>query len=103
MAKTGPVGVGVIGAGVISNTYLQNLTSFPDIEVLAVGALLPDAARVRAEQHGVPTGGGVDAVLDNSDVELVINLTVPAAHAAVAGQAITAGKHIWNEKPLAMD
>jgi predicted dehydrogenase len=103
VAKAGPVGVGVIGAGIISNNYLQNLTSFPDTEVLAVADLFPDAARAKAEEHGVPTGGGVDAVLDNPDVELVINLTIPAAHAEVAGQAIAAGKHVWNEKPLALD
>jgi predicted dehydrogenase len=88
---------------VISNTYLQNLTSFPDIEVLAIADLVPEAARTRAEEFGVPTGGGVDAVLDNPDVELVVNLTIPAAHAEVAVQAIAAGKHVWNEKPLALD
>jgi predicted dehydrogenase len=103
VAQTGPVGVGVIGAGVISNTYLQNLTSFPDTEVLAVGDLLPDAAGARAAEHGVPTGGGVDVVLGNPDVELVVNLTIPAAHAEVAETAIAAGKHVWNEKPLALD
>jgi predicted dehydrogenase len=95
--------VGIIGAGFISNTYLQNLISFPDTEVLAVADLIPDAASAKAEEYGVPTGGGVEAVLDNPDVELVINLTIPAAHAEVAIQAITAGKHVWNEKPLALD
>ena len=32
---SGPVGVGIIGAGVISNTYIENLNSFADTEVLA--------------------------------------------------------------------
>jgi predicted dehydrogenase len=103
MANTGPVGIGLIGAGVISNTYLENLTSFPDTEVLAVGDLFPDAATTRAAEHGIPLAGGVDVVLDNPDVEIVVNLTIPAAHAEVAGQAIAAGKHVWNEKPLSLD
>lgn len=103
MSATGPVGIGVIGAGVISNTYLENLTSFPDTTVLAVGDLFPEVAEARAAEHNVPSSGGVDAVLDDPDVELVINLTIPAAHAEVAGQAVAAGKHVWNEKPLALD
>lgn len=103
MAKSGPVGVGLIGAGVISNTYLENLTGFPDTKVLAVGDLFPEAAKTRAAEHAVELAGGVDVVLDHPDIEIVVNLTIPAAHAEVAGQAIAAGKHVWNEKPLALD
>lgn len=103
MPATGPVGVGVIGAGVISTTYLQNLTGFPDVEVLAVGDLVPDEARRRAVEHDVPAAGHVDAVLDHPGVEIVVNLTTPAAHAEVARRALGAGKHVWNEKPLALD
>ncbi len=102
-ARTSPVGVGVIGAGVISKTYLENLNSFPDTNVVAIGDLYPEAATRRAEEHGVPTSGDPSAVLDHPGVEIVVNLTIPAAHAEVAGQAIAAGKHVWNEKPLALD
>jgi predicted dehydrogenase len=97
------VGVGVIGAGVISNTYLENLASFADTEVLAIGDLYPEAAQARAAEHGIPAAGDVATVLEHPDVELVVNLTVPVAHAEVAGQAVAAGKHVWNEKPLSLD
>lgn len=103
MPGTGPVGVGVIGAGVISNTYLENLTSFPDTEVLAVGDLFPEVAKTRAAEHGVPTAGGVEEVLGHEGVEIVVNLTIPAAHGEVANQVLAAGKHVWNEKPLTLD
>jgi predicted dehydrogenase len=102
-AGTGPVGVGVIGAGTISDTYLENLSSFPDVEVVAIGDLFPEAAKAKAEQYGVGASGDVSAVLDNPDVEIVVNLTIPAAHAEVASAALTAGKHVWNEKPLTLD
>lgn len=102
-ARTGPVGIGIIGAGVISKQYLDNLTSFPDIRVAAIGDLFEDAAAARAAEYGVPVHGGVDAVLGNPDVEIVINLTIPAAHVEVAGQALNAGKHVWSEKPFSLD
>jgi len=103
VASSGPVGVGVIGAGVISNTYLENLNSFADTAVLAIGDLYPDIAEAQAEKHDIPSAGDVDTVLSNPDVEIVVNLTVPAAHAEVASKVLSAGKHVWNEKPLALD
>ena len=99
----GPVGVGVIGAGVISKEYLRNLTSFPDLRVHAVGDLYPDAAAARAAEFGVETSGGPDAVLAHPDVEIVVNLTVPAAHVEISAAALRAGKHAWSEKPFSLD
>ncbi|MEZ0167072.1 Gfo/Idh/MocA family protein, partial [Kineococcus sp. LSe6-4] len=101
--RTGPVGIGIIGAGVISGTYLDNLTSFPDVHVHAIGDLVPAAAAARATEHGISTHGGIAAVLDHDDVEIVINLTIPAAHVEVSLAAIAAGKHVWSEKPVALD
>jgi predicted dehydrogenase len=103
MSRTGPVGIGIVGAGVISETYLRNLTTFPDTRVLAIGDLRPDAARAKAAEHGVAAAGDVQVVLAHPDVEIVVNLTIPAAHADVALRAIGAGRHVWNEKPLALD
>ena len=98
-----PVGVGVIGAGTISDTYLENLTRFADTEVLAIGDLVTEAARAKAAKYDVPAAGDVATVLGHSGVEIAVNLTIPAAHAEVATEAIGAGKHVWNEKPLALD
>jgi predicted dehydrogenase len=98
-----PVGVGVIGAGTISNTYLENLTNFADTEVLAIGDLLPEAAKEKAITYEVPDAGDVATVLEHPDVEIVVNLTIPAAHAEVATEVIKASKHVWNEKPLTLD
>ncbi|MCE7003905.1 Gfo/Idh/MocA family oxidoreductase [Kibdelosporangium philippinense] len=97
------IGVGVIGAGVISDTYLTNLTSFPDVKVVHVADIDVARAQAQAEKHGVPRASTVADLLDDPEVELVINLTIPAAHVEIGLAALDAGKHVWSEKPLAMD
>jgi predicted dehydrogenase len=101
--RGGPVGIGIVGAGNISSEYLRNLNAFTDTRVVAIGDQMPEVARARAAEFGIATAGDTDAVLSHPDVEIVVNLTVPAAHAEVALRAIAAGKHVWNEKPLAAD
>lgn len=103
MTATGRVGVGVIGAGVISTQYLENLTVFPDLEVLFIADLDAERARDQAEKFGVPASGSVDELLAHPGIEIVVNLTIPAAHVEVSLQALAAGKHVWIEKPIALD
>lgn len=96
----GPVGVGIIGAGNISDQYLSNLTTFPDVRVLAIGDLLEGRAQAQAAKYGVPRSGGVDAVLADPEIDIVVNLTIPAVHVEVSEAIIAAGKHVWTEKPI---
>ena len=100
--KRGPVGVGIIGAGVISDQYLTNLTKFPDVNVLFIADLDINRAALQAQKYGVGQSGSVEELLANDDVEIVVNLTIPAAHAQVNLQCIAAGKHVWAEKPYAI-
>ena len=98
-----PVGVAVVGCGTISNEYLRNLTSFPDLRVLFCADIDLERAKAQADTYGVPASGSTAQALEHPDVELVVNLTLPATHAAVAQAAIAAGKSVWMEKPLALD
>ncbi|MCW2879030.1 MAG: oxidoreductase [Sphaerisporangium sp.] len=101
--STGPVGVAIVGAGAISDAYLRNLTTFPDVRVLGVADLDVERARTKAAEYGLPVAGDVATILAVPEVEIVINLTIPAAHAAVASAALRAGKHVYGEKPLTLD
>ena len=103
MTAQSRVGIGVIGAGNISTQYLKNLTTFPEVEVRFVADIDLERAAAQAEAYGVPASGTVDELLARDDIELVVNLTIPAAHTAVGQQIIAAGKHVWSEKPVALD
>ena len=81
MSRSGPVGVGFIGTGMIGNTYLDNLTSFPDVKVIILGDLDEGRARAQADKHNVAESGSSADVLAHPDVEIVVNLTIPAVHA----------------------
>lgn len=102
-ATSGPVGVGLIGAGNISDQYLTHLTSFPDVRVLAIADVAEDRARAQADKYGVPRAGGVDVVLGDPEIDIVVNLTIPAVHVEVSESIIAAGKHVWTEKPIGID
>jgi len=95
------IGVGVIGAGVISAQYLANLTTFPDLEVRFVADIDLDRAKARAEEFGVPASGTTEQLLADDGIAIVVNLTLPSVHAEVDLQILAAGKHVWSEKPIA--
>jgi predicted dehydrogenase len=97
-----PVRVALVGCGYISEIYLTNAPRWGNIEIVKVADIVPENARRRGEQFGIPAET-VEDVLADPAVELVLNLTIPAAHASVALAAIRAGKSVYSEKPLAID
>lgn len=95
--------VGIIGAGDISGIYLENAAGLIPFAVGAVADLSPERARARAEQYSVPEILTPEELLAHPDIDVVLNLTVPAVHAEVSRAALKAGKHVYSEKPLALN
>ncbi|MCX7801137.1 MAG: Gfo/Idh/MocA family oxidoreductase, partial [Fimbriimonadales bacterium] len=98
-----PLRIGVVGCGNISGIYLHNLTSYEQTRVVACADLDLDRAREASERFGVPKACTTAELLEDPEVELVLNLTVPKAHFEVAEAALQAGKHVYNEKPLTVE
>ncbi|WP_330268681.1 Gfo/Idh/MocA family oxidoreductase [Streptomyces griseorubiginosus] len=95
--------IGVVGLGVISRAYLDTLVGRAAVRVTAVADL--DASRsaaVAAELPGV-RALSVEELLNSPDVDTVLNLTIPAAHAEIALGAVAHGKNVYGEKPLAAE
>jgi predicted dehydrogenase len=97
-----PVKVGVIGCGDISRAYLENARTFHILDVVACADLYLERAQERAQEFHIPRACTVAELLADPEIELVINLTIPAAHAEIGLAALEAGKCVYNEKPLAI-
>lgn len=95
------LGLGIIGCGNISTTYLRLAPLFKGLEVRSVADVNMAAATARAEEYGT-RAQSVDDLLANKDVDVVINLTIPDAHYAVSKRILEAGKHAYSEKPLVL-
>ena len=93
--------IGVVGCGSISLAYLRNAPIFHGVEITACADINPDAAARRAAEFGL-RAMEVDALIADPDVDLVLNLTIPSAHFDISVQALSAGKHVFTEKPLAV-
>jgi predicted dehydrogenase len=97
-----PARVGVVGCGVISRHYAQNSNAFDRFDFVGCADLDAAQAQALSETSGFPATT-VDALIADPDVDVVLNLTPPAVHAAVTREALAAGKHVYTEKPLAID
>jgi len=98
-----PATVGIIGCGDICPNYLRHAKAFSVLEVAACADLVHERAEKIAAEHGVPKACSVAELLADPAIDIVLNLTIPKAHFDVAMQAVKAGKHVYNEKPLAIE
>lgn len=96
------VNVGILGCGVISNTYIRDIKRFyPALHLSACADVNEDLAKSHAEQYGILTGCTPDEMLQMEEVDLVVNLTPPQLHTALNKKILLAGKHVFCEKPFA--
>jgi predicted dehydrogenase len=95
------LGIGIIGCGNISTSYLRLAPLFRGLQVRSVADVALETARDRGAEFGV-RAQSVEDLLANPDIDMVINLTVPDAHFAVTKAILEAGKHAYSEKPLVL-
>src|SRR5205823_11349512 len=91
--------VGVVGCGIVAKVYVEGSTAFDSFEVTACADLERECADAFADLHGL-RASTVDELLADSSIDVVLNLTPPAAHAAVIRAAPEAGKPVYTVKPV---
>ncbi|MCC6458605.1 MAG: Gfo/Idh/MocA family oxidoreductase [Caldilineaceae bacterium] len=94
--------IGIIGCGTISGIYLKSPSLFPILDIVACADLDRSRAEAKAEEFGIQALS-VEQLLAHPEIEIILNLTIPAAHAEVAQAAVAHGKSVYSEKPLALN
>lgn len=93
--------VGLIGTGMISYTYLDNMTKrFDILDVAGCSDIIPEKSAMRAQEFGVRQMTN-DEIFSDPEIKIVVNTTYPKSHFAVTKAALEAGKNVQCEKMLA--
>jgi predicted dehydrogenase len=95
--------IGIVGCGFVADYYMATLPLHPELRLIGAHDRDADRRAAFAAHHGVRTYPTLDELLGDDEIDLVVNLTNPRSHFEVSRRALDAGKHVYSEKPLAMD
>ena len=94
--------VGLIGCGHIAETYFRAEKYFNNIKIIKCADINLKAARKCSKEYGIKFLT-VNEILKDQQVEIILNLTIPKAHYEISKKALLNGKHVYSEKPLAIN
>ena len=94
--------VGLIGCGHISETYFRGHEYFNNFQIIKCADINIENAKKCAETYGIESCS-VDELLNDSEIEIILNLTIPRAHYEIAKKSLDHGKHVYSEKPMAVN
>ncbi|RAM51871.1 MAG: gfo/Idh/MocA family oxidoreductase [Hapalosiphonaceae cyanobacterium JJU2] len=96
--------IAIVGCGYVADYYLKTLSLHPQLQISGVMDRISDRAYKLAAYYGIPrVYNSLEELLDDSQVDIVLNLTNPSSHYSVSKACLEAGKHVYSEKPLAME
>src|SRR5699024_449734 len=101
-SNIGKIKIGIIGCGNISSIYMENIPRFKHLTLEACADLDLNKAESQAERFNIQKVYTVEQMLNDKEIDLIINLTIPQAHAEICLKALEANKHVYVEKPLAV-
>ena len=97
--RDGVAGVGVVGCGAISKTYFNNIREIDNLRVIGCADIDEERAKAKGEEYEI-TAAPLDDLFSHPDIDVILNLTIPAVHAEITLRALENGKHAYSEKPL---
>ena len=93
--------IGLIGCGNIAETYFRAQDYFNNIKFVACADKFPEVSKKCAEQYNIKSLT-VDEIIHDTNVDIILNLTIPQAHFEISKLALEAGKHVYSEKPMSI-
>ena len=100
MHTTKPMRVGLIGTGRISDIYIKNCANMESVDIASCGSLNMAESQAKAEEYQIAQCAQPEEIIQDPNIDAILNLTIPAAHAEVSMKALNAGKHVYSEKPF---
>ena len=94
--------VGLIGCGHIAETYFRAHKYFNNFKIIKCADILDSASKKCASKYGIESLS-VKKLLNDKEIEIILNLTIPKAHYEVAKKALLHNKHVYSEKPMAIN
>ncbi len=95
--------IAIVGTGFVADYYMTTLRNYPQLTLTSVYDRSPERLRAFCAHYSLRAYESLDALLADPQVDIVVNLTTPESHAAISRAALASGKHVYSEKPLAMD
>lgn len=97
------VNIAIIGCGFVADYYLTTLQNYPELKIAGVYDCDHTRTQNFAQYHCVSAYRSLEELLTDKQVELVVNLTNPKSHFETTLACLEANKHVYSEKPLAME
>ena len=93
--------IGVIGCGNILETYLRSQEYFNNINFVSCADINTELAQKTAKENNLKAQS-VEELLNDKNIDIVLNITIPQAHYEVSKKILDAGKHVYSEKPMSV-
>ena len=94
--------IGLIGCGHIAETYFRAEKYFNNIKIIKCADINEKASKRCALNFGIKSVT-VNELFKDKEIEIILNLTIPKAHYQISKKALINGKHVYSEKPLAIN
>ncbi|MFL0810267.1 MAG: Gfo/Idh/MocA family oxidoreductase [Agarilytica sp.] len=98
-----PIGIALVGCGFVADYYMATIDAYPNLDIVGVFDLDADRLKTFSEFYSLQTFPSLEDLLASPNVQVVLNLTDPRSHYGVSKQCLMADKHVYSEKPIAME
>lgn len=95
--------IAIVGCGYVADYYLKTLPGYSELELAGVLDHDNERSSKFAAHYSVPVYHCLEELLEDRSIDIVLNLTNPKSHFSVSKACLDAGKHVYTEKPLAME